>query len=167
MVIGLLIGRFQPFHNGHLEAIKKISKEVDELIIGIGSSQHKNTFLNPFSLDERVEMIENNLIKTEIDNYTIFPIPDFDNHKEWLKKVKTLVPKFDIVFSGNPLTLKLFKKEGYKIKKIKLLEDINATKIRELIVQDKNWQSLVPEETSKFLKKIKGMERIKKLFEKE
>ena len=34
---GLIVGRFQPPHRGHLEIIKKIMKEVDELIIVVGS----------------------------------------------------------------------------------------------------------------------------------
>ena len=36
---GLLIGRMQPVHNGHIEIIKQILEEVDEIIIGIGSAQ--------------------------------------------------------------------------------------------------------------------------------
>ena len=99
MTIGLLIGRFQPFHNGHLEAIKKLSKEVDELVIATGSSQNKNTIHNPFSFDERAEMIENNLIKADIKNYTIFPIPDFGSHEKWLREIKTYDPKFNVVYS--------------------------------------------------------------------
>ena len=46
---GVFIGRFQPFHNGHLEAIKKLLIEVDELIIMIGSSQYSHSFDNPFT----------------------------------------------------------------------------------------------------------------------
>ena len=39
IVRGILIGRMQPLHNGHIEVIKKILNEVDEIIIGIGSAQ--------------------------------------------------------------------------------------------------------------------------------
>ncbi|HDH28034.1 MAG TPA: nicotinamide-nucleotide adenylyltransferase, partial [Euryarchaeota archaeon] len=49
----LLIGRFQPFHKGHLAVIKKILSEADELIIVVGSSQHRGAVENPFSADER------------------------------------------------------------------------------------------------------------------
>ena len=40
---GLYVGRFQPFHLGHLEAIKHILKKVDTVIIAIGSAQYSHT----------------------------------------------------------------------------------------------------------------------------
>ncbi|MDP6459455.1 MAG: adenylyltransferase/cytidyltransferase family protein, partial [Candidatus Hydrothermarchaeota archaeon] len=40
---GLLIGRFQPFHKGHVYVVKKVLKGVDELIICIGSAQLSHT----------------------------------------------------------------------------------------------------------------------------
>ncbi len=36
---GLLVGRFQPPHLGHLELINHILKDVDELIIAVAASQ--------------------------------------------------------------------------------------------------------------------------------
>ena len=45
---GVFVGRFQPFHKGHLEFIKKILKEVEELIIIVGSSQFSHRIDNPF-----------------------------------------------------------------------------------------------------------------------
>jgi nicotinamide-nucleotide adenylyltransferase len=71
----LLIGRFQPFHKGHLQVIKKILGEVDSLIIVIGSSQHKNNLENPLSADEREEMIKRVLEQEGLKNYAIFQVP--------------------------------------------------------------------------------------------
>ena len=36
---GLLIGRMQPVHNGHIQIIEKTLNYVDEVVIGIGSAQ--------------------------------------------------------------------------------------------------------------------------------
>ena len=55
---GLFIGRFQPFHNGHLKAIENILEVCEKVIIVIGSAQEKNTPKNPFSSTQRVEMIK-------------------------------------------------------------------------------------------------------------
>jgi len=54
----LFIGRFQPFHKGHLLFLKSIYTQYDKIIIGIGSSQYSNSLDNPFSYDERKMMIE-------------------------------------------------------------------------------------------------------------
>ena len=58
---GLLIGRFQPFHLGHLEAVNFALSKVDMLFIGIGSSNKSNQIRNPFTADERKEMIISSL----------------------------------------------------------------------------------------------------------
>jgi len=35
--IALFIGKFQPFHKGHLFALRQVLKKFDKVIIGIGS----------------------------------------------------------------------------------------------------------------------------------
>ena len=55
---GLVLGRFQPFHFGHLELIKEMVKEEIEPLICIGSAQHSHTSENPFTAEERKEMID-------------------------------------------------------------------------------------------------------------
>ena len=47
----LYIGRFQPFHNGHLQLIKSIENKFDQIIIGIGSSQYSHDKNNPFTVE--------------------------------------------------------------------------------------------------------------------
>ena len=78
---GLFVGRFQPFHNGHLEVIKRILTEVDELIIIVGSAQYSHRLDNPFTAGERIAMIKRALgeIGVEFSRIWIIPVPDF-NH---------------------------------------------------------------------------------------
>ena len=54
---GLIVGRFQPYHAGHHNSVKKILQEVDELVIVVGSSDNSHTVPNPFTAGERIEMI--------------------------------------------------------------------------------------------------------------
>ena len=61
MIRGLFIGRFSPFHLGHLQMIKTILSEVDELIIVIGSAQQSHTMTDPFTAGERGLMIRESL----------------------------------------------------------------------------------------------------------
>src|SRR3989338_6712962 len=153
----LFIGRFQPFHNAHLIDIKKVLKEADEVIIAIGSSQEKNTLDNPFSYNERKQMIVNTLKKNKIKNYKIYPVPDLYNDKKWVEYMKNNLPSYDFVYSGNLWTLKCFKRFDSKAKKIKLIKGISSTIVRNNMIKNKNWQKLVPKEISDYIKKIKGV----------
>ena len=74
----LFIGRFQPFHNGHAEQIRLISKKYEEIIIGIGSVQRSHTIENPFTAAERTAMIKEFLKDEGIKNYQIFEIRDLN-----------------------------------------------------------------------------------------
>ena len=53
---GLLIGRFQPFHLGHLEALQFASSKVDKLWVGLGSSNKPVDKDNPFTAEQRKEI---------------------------------------------------------------------------------------------------------------
>lgn len=159
---GLFIGRFQPFHLGHLQDIKNALKDADELIIGIGSSNERHTKENPFTVEERIEMIDLVLPANDIGNYTVFPIPDFHDDKKWLEHIETLLPEFDVVYTGNKWTERCFKGR-FKVKKVNMLEGISATVIRHRMIKNEDWQSLVPKEVVDYLSKIKGVERVKKI----
>ena len=74
MKTALFIGRFQPFHIGHLKVIKWILKKYDKVIIVIGTSQESNTDKNPFSIEERKEMINKTLKTENIEKYEIIDI---------------------------------------------------------------------------------------------
>ena len=123
----LFIGRFQPFHSGHLDAIKQISE--DEIIIGIGSSQYSGTKNNPYSFAERKQMIEKNLAKINI-NYKITAIPDIHNASKWVEHVKNIANNFDIVYTGNNFVKKLFQEKKIPVKIIKKNINISGTEIR-------------------------------------
>jgi nicotinamide-nucleotide adenylyltransferase len=111
--IGFYTGRFQPFHLGHLSAVKQALKTVDFLYIGIGSAQYSNDNYNPLTLNERAEIIEKALEEKGISKkqFKIIPIPDIHDNAAWPAYVQKLVPKFDIVFVGdNGLVKELFEK---------------------------------------------------------
>jgi len=160
----LFIGRFQPFHNAHLVDVKKILKEFDEVIIAVGSSNERNTLDNPFSYNERKQMINKVLKKNKIKNYRIYPSPDLYNDKKWVGYIKKRLPKYDFVCSGNKWTIKCFRKFDSKVKRIKLIKGISSTIIRKMMIKDKNWKKLVPKEITIYINKIKGVGRVKKLF---
>ena len=102
MPTGLFPGRFQPFHKAHLTDIKNALKEVNSLIILIGSAQYANTPDNPFSAEERKKMIADVLKAEKIRSCRIFVLEDINDDSKWVDYVRSNLPMFDIVFSGNP-----------------------------------------------------------------
>jgi len=108
---GLILGRFQPFHLGHLRLIEAVRDDNLELIICIGSAQEGRTKDNPFTTEERRIMVE--AVVSCLDcEYQIYEIPDVNNNDLYVSHLKTFVPDFDTVYSGNSLVLKLFKASG-------------------------------------------------------
>jgi len=163
---GLLIGRFQPFHKGHLEAVKIGLSKVDNLWIGIGSSNKSNEKRNPFTADERKEMILSSLDPPTLKRVKIFFVPDTGDHEKWTYHVDSIVPPYDLVFSNDEFTLTLYKKRGKSVFELPLLmrDTISGTNIREMIVTGKDWQDLVPEGTRQVLLKIDAKNRLSKIL---
>jgi len=158
----LFIGRFQPFHNGHLLFLQNIRSQYDEIIIGIGSSQYSNTPENPFSYDERKMMIEKSLEAVGLTNYRIVAIHDIHNPPKWVSHVVSIVSDFDVVLSNNSLTKKLFSEKGYIVKKTSLFkrDKYSGKEIRKRMIQNKSWEELVPKEVTTIIKDIDGIKRV-------
>lgn len=161
----LFIGRFQPFHKGHLKIIQNISKNYSEVIIGIGSSQYGYTSENPFTTDERMLMINKALEKVDVKNYRIVSIPDIHNPPKWVDHVLSIISEFDVVISNNSLTKLLFSEKGYKVVETPLYnkDKYSGKVIRKRIKMGEQWDSLVPHEVFNIIKDVDGVKRIKNL----
>jgi nicotinamide-nucleotide adenylyltransferase len=162
---GLLIGRFQPFHLGHLEAFRFALSKVDKLWVGLGSSNKPTQKNDPFTAEEREKMILSSIDDSMKDKISIYFIPDLDNHVKWIEKIDTIVPKFDIVFSNDDLTKHLYSTRSVQVTTIPFLkrDALSGTRIRDLIISDQKWDDLVPEGTKNFLINISVKERLKNL----
>ena len=163
---GLLIGRFQPFHLGHVYVINEILRDVDEIIIGIGSAQRSHSLENPFTAGERLSMIAKSLFEegTGKPSY-IIPINDVNNNSLWASHVRSLTPPFHRVYSGNPLVKRLFKEKGFDVVTPPLYnrEEYSGTEIRHRILHDKDWKSLVPGSVVEIIEEVDGINRINDL----
>ena len=85
MVRVLYLGRFNPPHLGHFEALKYIFNldNVDSVLIGIGSAQDSFSLKNPLTGGERFQIIENllgNFSEFESKKYFIIPLLDLNNN---------------------------------------------------------------------------------------
>lgn len=161
---GLFIGRFQPLHKGHVLIIRQIASQVEKLIIGIGSSQYSHTKRNPFTAEERKEMIRRAMKEFGITNYEIVEIPDIHDNQKWPEHVKKIVGSFDMSWSGSDTVIKLFKKAKMPITPIKEFPGLSGTKIRKYILKGLPWRKYVPISVRKYLDEIKGARRIRALY---
>ncbi len=167
MRTGIFVGRFQPFHKGHLEAVRFALGIVDRLVIVIGSAQRNYEPRNPFTLGERVEMIWRTLREEGLlDRVLMVPVYDVENHATWVRLVEVSVPKFSHVFSNDPLTLELFRAEGYEVVEVPLLNRplYMATEVRQRMANGGKWEDLVPAPVAQYLKEIGAEERVRRIM---
>jgi len=160
---GLFIGRFQPLHIGHMSIIDKMSraKDLDEIIIGIGTSQCSHTLYNPYTAGERREMIERSL-KTN-KPYHIINIPDINDFPRWVNYVESLTLKFDVIYSGNTIVKELFEQKGYEVRLSEFEHDISATDIRKMMITGDPWGDYVPEGAREMIGRVKGVQRLRNI----
>lgn len=162
----LFVGRFQPFHNGHLAMVRRILETNDEMIVGIGSAQYSHTGENPFTAGERYEMIKRVLDGEGIHNYHIVPIPDTHVHSVWVSHVRSLVPHFDVVYTNSDLVVRLFREHGIKVMSPPLVDRqvLSGTEIRRRMLKGGEWQSTVPKAVVEYIREIDGVERIRETY---
>ncbi|WP_297466907.1 nicotinamide-nucleotide adenylyltransferase [Thermococcus sp.] len=163
---GLFVGRFQPVHNGHIKALEFVFSQVEEVIIGIGSAQASHTLKNPFTTSERMEMLIRALDEAGVKKrYYLIPLPDINFNAIWATYVVSMVPRFDVVFTGNSLVAQLFREKGYDVivQPMFRKDILSATEIRRRMIEGEPWEELVPKSVAEFIREIHGVERIQML----
>jgi nicotinamide-nucleotide adenylyltransferase len=160
-------GRFQPFHNVHLELVERlISFTSPEIVIGIATK--KMSFDNPFTFIERQIMIQKALVTRDINMGLVRFVPLFiPRALDWEIN--------DSFFPSNKIWCISSKEkqriENYRILGEKVLEiesnskNVSATIIRKKIVDGEPWEELVPETVAKYIHQIDGCNRIIELYE--
>lgn len=145
---GLLIGRFQPFHKGHLAAARFCLRRCRHLTIGIGSANIILADKNPFPAKARVRIIKAAL-KGEgiaVEKIRFIDLPDLNDNEFWFNYIIKRTPDVDVVFSRHWLVKKIFREHGIAVisPPWHLRKRISATRIRRMIVAEKDWKGLVP-----------------------
>jgi nicotinamide-nucleotide adenylyltransferase len=166
MTRGFYIGRFQPFHEGHSAMVDRISEEVDELVVGIGSADQSHTVRNPFTAGERIMMITKALVDLDLVAYAV-PIEDLNRNAVWVSHVQSMSPRFDVAFSNNPLVVRLFREAGIEVRQSPMYqrEEFEGTEVRERMATDGDWAALVPDAVVEVIDEIDGVDRLRQISE--
>lgn len=160
----LFIGRFQPFHNGHLKLINEILKSNDKVVIGIGSCREKNTRENPFSAAERIKMIKLALKEAGLpaEKFSFIKINDTFDDVKWVNEVLSKAGTFDSAYTNNSWVKACFQHYGIKAHGTLYFGNYKGERIRKRIAKGKQWEDSVPKSVFDYIAKIKGEKRIKK-----
>jgi nicotinamide-nucleotide adenylyltransferase len=153
----LFLGRFQPFHRGHLSAIEAAFGEYDRLIIAIGSADKSRTKENPFTVGERHAMIKAALLELGYvpeEQFLVVPLTDIEDDSKWPKHLTDTCPQFDTIITSDPKVLELLKKSKKKIvppvRKYRITDDA----VRAAIERGDDLEKYMHEATVAFLQKI-------------
>ncbi len=163
----VFIGRFQPFHKGHLAVIEAGLAQAEQIIILCGSAHQPRSTRNPWTAAERESMIRGALSSTNNDRTHIAPLMDIVyNDESWVRNVQTTIngivtahhgtphktPKVGLIGHGKDQSsyyLNLFPQWGAV--NVDNYQGINATPIRESILEQtefigsKSAKSVLPE----------------------
>lgn len=163
----VLIGRFQPLHNAHLEIIKRATALTDQLVVICGSAKQPRTYKNPFTFDERARMIRNATAGLSLRVNVEPNIDTIYNDQAWAVRVQSIVSKY-AVKSGKVGIIGHKKDESsfyldmfpqWEFVNVEQIEPLGATNIRDLFFKrDVNMnfiKSVVPETTVDFLNQFK------------
>lgn len=162
--VACFTGRFQPFHNQHLEVLSALSHEFDRIIIGItnpdldnlqehAASQHRHTdSANPFSYESRLKIIKASISElAELSGVEIEIIPfDLAQPDSWAVPAETVFA-LRIFSKWEVSKLDLFTSQGFEVLELPApVAKLSASDIREaLTTNDSIWHSnVVPEAVS-------------------
>jgi nicotinamide-nucleotide adenylyltransferase len=161
--VGVYWGRFNPPHKGHIALVKKLAKRVDRLIVAVGNAETRNTKRNPFSGDERVEMLKSYLREQNIEVKDVIAVKDGDSWAASIDNLFEKCGKFDVLFTDHK---KIFKLVGGRAKVVSFQRECNisSTLIRDSIAKGEKWENLTGKSVVSLIREFDGIARIKRTY---
>jgi nicotinamide-nucleotide adenylyltransferase len=161
-----MVARWQPVHLGHVPILKALCTRSKQALVGVGSSNRYN-LRNPFTLDERIEMLR--LALSEWQNYSLIPVPDLDDGPRWRELVIHLFGKLDFFITDNPYVASLLNEDYKVIKPIELIPPeeriaVDGSLVRLAMARGEGWQELVPNEIEDLITIRRLDERFRREF---
>jgi bifunctional NMN adenylyltransferase/nudix hydrolase len=164
----VLIGRFQPFHNAHLEIVKRATALCDQLVIITGSAKQPRTYKNPFTSKERSAMIKDATRGLSIRIHVEENIDTIYNDQAWAVRIQGIVSRYHVIGTKTGIIghkkdessfyLDMFPQWEYE--NVEEIEPLSAVNIRDLYFKrDANMnfiKAVVPETTLDFLNQFRG-----------
>jgi len=157
---GMIHGRFQPFHRGHLEYMRGAAERCDELWVGITNPDPARVKpeasdlarhlpeSNPYSYGERLLMVKAAArdLGLEADGVHVIPFP-VNEPELWPAYVPDGVTQFLRLFSAwGGEKLERLRDAGYEVVILDegAEKEVSGAQVREALRLGEDWESLVP-----------------------
>ena len=165
---GMVHGRFQPFHNGHLEYLKGAAARCDELFVGITNPDPERVRpeeadplrhlpeSNPFTYVERLLMVKAAAVDAGLDLSRLHVIPFPVNEPElWPAYVPAGVTQYLRLFSEwGGTKLKRMREAGYEVVVLDegAEKELTVADVRAAIRHGDDWETMVPPGVARVLR---------------
>jgi nicotinamide-nucleotide adenylyltransferase len=166
----MIHGRFQPFHNGHLEYMRGAADQCDELFVGItnpdparikpeaADPQRHLPESNPWTYAERLLMVKAAAgdlgLSLELVHVVPFPV----NEPElWPAYVPDGATQFIRLFSDwGSEKLERFREAGYEVVVLDegAEKEVSGADVREALREDGDWERLVPPGVARVIREL-------------
>ncbi|MCR4263974.1 MAG: nicotinamide-nucleotide adenylyltransferase [Candidatus Roizmanbacteria bacterium] len=160
----LFIGRFQPFHHGHLAALHDLVFSYQEIFIVVGSSNENFTKDNPLTSGERLHLLRQVISHEgwEKSITQLIPFSDSPDNLLWTHRLIDCLPAFQVVCGNNELNNSLFQHLGYETERLPFRHRSTwqGSVIRQRIREHKSWNPSVPSYLVSLLSEFKFAERV-------
>jgi len=173
---GMVHGRFQPFHRGHLEYLKGAAARCEEVFVGItnpdparirpeaSDPQRHLPESNPFTYVERLLMVKAAALDAQIDLSRLHVIPFPVNEPElWHAYVPGDVVQFIRLFSDwGGTKLERLREAGYEVVVLDegSAKEISGADVRAALREGGDWEGLVPKGVAAVLKQLEQRVRV-------
>jgi bifunctional NMN adenylyltransferase/nudix hydrolase len=172
----VLIGRFQPFHNAHLEIVKRATALCNKLVIVVGSARQPRTYKNPFTFEERSQMIRHATMGLSLQISIEPNIDTIYNDQAWAVRIQQAValhtcPGDRVGIIGHKkddssFYLDMFPQWGYE--DVELVEFLSAVDVRDLYFKhtfNSNFiKNVVPDSTYEALMAFRRSEEFEQII---
>src|SRR6187402_3861325 len=91
--LAVLIGRFQPFHRGHLGLLENALALAPRALVVVGSAGGPRQVKNPFTETERVDTIRQSLTPLQRARVGFLTLRDYYDEPRWARAVKAAVAR--------------------------------------------------------------------------
>lgn len=167
---GMIHGRFQPFHNGHLEYLAGAAERSEEVFVGITNPDPRRIRpeasdplrhlpeSNPWTYVERLLMVEAAASDLGLDPATVHVIPFPVNEPElWPAYVPDGVVQYLRLFSDwGGTKLDRLRDAGYEVVILDegVEKEVSGAQVREAMRTGSDWESLVPPGVARVIRSV-------------